>query len=1180
MSDTIKQTLLFGCSISSFTTRLGFNQEVGQLEVVLYPDPATGTKTYYSKYNSNFTAIEVFADNPQTTNAPDSLQAPPVGSPVFFQMGAFKWAGCLQSILEERSESANPAYRVTLVDPRIILSQVELIIGSYTGNTNYISNLFNCYGFWEDTNNPAGGFGFAQVNDLGMPSTLIQEAAQLISVNPFSNIYGGPGINILGWQYRLDLTKLPIMPVDYRISGNSINLLDFVEQVCRDAGCDVYAGMTFDGSNNPIIYVVPIFRTVQLQLNQIHDWIASQPSGTVSESQVGTELRAEMTSSFLVGEAQHNLFLQYGNYSSGIYNKKPNLYGNEQSQTIIPYWGTDTLGNAIVGRGNPMSNEHNFDVFTGLLGIPNFPQTYNITVGELRAASQGFDMWTGWLEVTKPDILDKLQIDSAFMAIKLLNALKNGVQPNANDLRKAGPKPVFVNNNRFEEGHNEMYYAEMLYQFVYKYSNEYYGKKFQVIVPQVAAKLLPDTNKIIYSDEPTDGAFFNGLEPLGLPVLYQDIFQLEDSRFTPFMHFYPSGQIQPLNPAAFQQDQVDNEEEPGIPPLTNDRWVQVNISELSPDTAIVSLSGAFVQGELEPYLVFLNWATLTSPRAVITLAGRLLKFDPSEADKMDSIVQWLQKANNTSVQLGVGDSNDFVDVQPSPAGDNFPVITTVTEKGKNLLRPMLNDKANGSVPQFLSPMPIMPDAAAIPLRSNTKTYGPWYLAGAPGKVSFEQNNALAPWKYGGFDGMNIAGNAQIAQKATSLQISERGTLTVPGLPTLQLGESITFGGPQITSVDVQIGVDGVKTTYILQTYTDRFGYLAKSYLDKFNKITENTQEEKRNFLSLTRAINLLASQSSTKTGTEPAKGESAAVQKDKTPHETLIGYVNPTTKRPSVSSLTTLEALGGLHLAEPSGYDSTAMASLDTVLFPFSYFPSSLTLPAWGTPSGNATIPTCVSLNPIVASGGGQQTCQQLLTWGTGTNVPDSYQPTDPSFDPGTARGIGIRFPMIGVGFGYDVNGNPVPAASGGSTFASGYLNDPTMWKAGPVDFRWDDSRKVWVTTSSIQTYVVVAQSGYMSLMAGSGAINDPSSSRPRYVVRPVTGIDKFGNLSYVDTTANPPMGPSGLGPSIDKFAFNLQENIGELWALDVGSPVILYNQYGQNFFNELPRTFAKRLNY
>jgi len=57
-------------------------------------------------------------------------------------------------------------------------------------------------------------------------------------------------------------------------------------------------------------------------------------------------------------------------------------------------------------------------------------------------------------------------------------------------------------------------------------------------------------------------------------------------------------------------------------------------------------------------------------------------------------------------------------------------------------------------------------------------------------------------------------------------------------------------------------------------------------------------------------------------------------------------------------------------------------------------------------------------------------------------------------------RSIAHRSPLVLSGWGYDLNGNPVP--SSGNDFHPDMFWDSKLWKTGPVDLRWDDTRKVW----------------------------------------------------------------------------------------------------------------------
>jgi hypothetical protein len=60
-------------------------------------------------------------------------------------------------------------------------------------------------------------------------------------------------------------------------------------------------------------------------------------------------------------------------------------------------------------------------------------------------------------------------------------------------------------------------------------------------------------------------------------------------------------------------------------------------------------------------------------------------------------------------------------------------------------------------------------------------------------------------------------------------------------------------------------------------------------------------------------------------------------------------------------------------------------------------------------------------------------------------------------------RSVGLRAPMVLTGWGFDIDGKPVPAdTEDAEVFASGAFSNPSNWKSGPLDVRWDDERKVW----------------------------------------------------------------------------------------------------------------------
>jgi hypothetical protein len=68
-----------------------------------------------------------------------------------------------------------------------------------------------------------------------------------------------------------------------------------------------------------------------------------------------------------------------------------------------------------------------------------------------------------------------------------------------------------------------------------------------------------------------------------------------------------------------------------------------------------------------------------------------------------------------------------------------------------------------------------PQLVGIALQSNIDTYGPWYSAGAIGKISTVKEPSLVPWNYNGYDVMDAVGNAMVDDSITYQQFGERGS---------------------------------------------------------------------------------------------------------------------------------------------------------------------------------------------------------------------------------------------------------------------------------------------------------------------------------------------------------------------------------------------------------------------
>jgi hypothetical protein len=192
-----------------------------------------------------------------------------------------------------------------------------------------------------------------------------------------------------------------------------------------------------------------------------------------------------------------------------------------------------------------------------------------------------------------------------------------------------------------------------------------------------------------------------------------------------------------------------------------------------------------------------------------------------------------------------------------------------------------------------------PCNAVLPLKSNTRTYGPFYrysvtsedintiAKGIPGKTFTEKDEGLAPWEYGGTVYMNEGANAKLSGIVRRQQQVERGSLTVAGYPNLQMGSALDerpyyinnrYGngtprslttkfyssptGPQqffqldtipattgnksqITDVSTQVSPTNVTTSYTLSTFTPVNGRFNRDNADRLKQQAQERYKRDR-----------------------------------------------------------------------------------------------------------------------------------------------------------------------------------------------------------------------------------------------------------------------------------------------------------------------------------------------
>lgn len=1066
----------------SFNAHVGWNQEVSEVTVQLVQDPCPSVagKRYY---DNNLEPQLWYDADPglfifDSDGCVDSGEcAPQVGTPVFFRIGEFEFSGLLQSWTQSDGTDGHPVYTVKIVDPRQVLEGTQLIIDKYSGSIYGTFNLLNVYGYQEAIadncfTSPSGGFGGAAVNDNGIPWNKIKQSiGALTSVIPFNTglyaqysngrlVYRGsicsygmgalPVDDISGYAlYMVDIAEVPFAPSYYRMSGANISLMEAISNICADAGCDYYVELLptlIDGTIYNIIKLRTVSRVAQPSLTAINTLLSD--SDNVINSNHGVELRNETMLNFVIGGPKQGI-------SETI--NEPSESGSLGSDYIAPYWGvyqSTVVPGSTAGEALPTdklsSGELRFEAdLTSLnsqLIVPLGIDYCYIYEGEIRCAGAGMDEWISWAST-----LD-LPLWTAFAAA---NGGPNGVRgvhdltfiqqaliamDNNNKLRGADLKLGNAAFARQAQSDKEKD-LQTLYDFVRTFATEFYGHKYLVRIPNVCHRVDSESNKHYTSEEPSDGGWVDdGSTVLDLPVqsALSDFFALEDGRIGCFVKYLD---VEGRN---------------------------LDFSQVSLDDAGIYDGHAYVKAQLDPNIVYYAG----SPRVVVTIGQPIAqKFTGDNAPNIGGLA-----FGGAAQELGV------------------PAAPTRIENIRKGIGGVLTQWAQMYTAQI-------PDAAAIPLKSNILTYGPWPgvpTAYQPGKVNVVYDEGLVPWEYNGSTTMNLAGNERVNESVTAMYAGEMGSITIPGYPTKPLGAELNnttntflyenrtatdsgFGyvltlgtwdgsfGPSISNINTEVSPGGIQTTYQMRTFTPQFGRFTKANVERLRSFAKfRAQQEK--FFRKTAFLNFTLDNRRSVVD-KRGKKNSVIDPQVNTPHLLLVGQLlnwkDGEYRRTAVETNSVFDA--GFEFSQD--YATKAAMSFDGLVRPVSLsgdggFPRFinnvtgcyLTNSAGSQPpmrkgqGGPDMYKLDISrkyLNPLTNPGDakhGDSTGHdfEIVAHGTGAHTGSitlpmqGYDDEEKMMYADDYRFMAMRGPQVMAGWGYDTNGKPVPNSADTESATSG----------------------------------------------------------------------------------------------------------------------------------------------
>lgn len=466
---------LFGSTVKSFTTNVGWGSERSSVKVSLVQDLTLG----------------------------DYFLPPPIGALSYVTFYELNFWGILQKWTQSASADGLPTFEVQIEDPRSILEGAEVILSGYNGSTMGVPNLMNVFGFLENT-----GFGNSRSNEGGIPWSLAKPTIEGLSLGG-ATAYGGP-LSYKGYFYGVDLSGIPPVPSYYRIGGSTnMTLMEIISKVCADAGCDFFVDLA---PGTTIIRVRTVSRRTQPPTGYIQELVNNATDdGNCIRSQVGLEAINQVTSAFIVGAPVQI------------------MYENPSITAIHPYFGKDVNNNPILSTG----------IGLGLTTILNSSEVKDIilsngylcTALEMCCALASRDTWDAFITDTKPVVAAAAGVIPAFGPPLIANPLM------PQDILNLTPAGVLAAAGAQVEDIS-IWTAQRMFNFVKKAAEQFLGKKFLVEIPFMFTATEPETGRIIHSyDVAYTGYVDTGLPPLGLHPIYQDTFADTSGMYSPMAQY-------------------------------------------------------------------------------------------------------------------------------------------------------------------------------------------------------------------------------------------------------------------------------------------------------------------------------------------------------------------------------------------------------------------------------------------------------------------------------------------------------------------------------------------------------------------------------------------------------------------------------------------------------------------
>jgi len=816
------QTLFLGMSVLDFSATAGWNEQASTVTIKLVKDECGGPRDYFDDNFNWQTSVDFPAGDPGFNNAP-------IGSAAFFKVENFEFAGLIQSYNITEDPGGMPILIVNLISPNILLDGAQVITDEYQGSVLSMPNVFNVYGWLESRDEncplvggfgaPAGGFGNARRNERGIPWYFAKGALQVLLGGAETSDYSWHG----GITYKQGLVSNRYGSI--RSEGYIVDITDMPTTT------DIYYRLT-NGN-----YTLSELISEVCKDGGYEYYVDLVPcKGGVTPP---------ITNVIKIRTVSRRSQPALGEIASFITSQNAGPAGKVITQDSI---------------GEELRNDSPNSAF--IVGAKK-KQTYEQTSASFITPFWGFNDSGGFNTAVNTGGQWQITVD-----VRALNLSLNTV--------------IGANTITFSESAllASMGYSQDAF-LSWLQANEPSSALSTYFFTTLALNAPFDINLGAAIGKPaTDAA-----RPAGQGSRDPQSTQAKDAQ-TVFSwlksygdQVYGKQWLIAVPWVCYTNDSETDQLLLSDEPSTDGAWPNT-LTQVLGMTFPSSYTDFFAdeQGKLQTILRF-NGAINTS----------LLSDEDYVTDGTDV---WVKGDINEKWALL---PSTFFGAQYAAALVTIPNRVTISPTvalaqtmygGANFRSPSVggdfNPNTNPGAVAGPAALPFFaPVSAAVPVKSNTTTYGPWLATasdlivnGHPfgGKIYYEQDDGLAPWEYGGFTYMNLGAAAKIDNSITNETVSERGSVTLAGYPEKTLGLAITdspslvasrviqngsyqgsnysyvnTGGvstkaAQITNIQVTVGASAITTQYQISSFTPVFGRFSKDNAERIKQIGQQRLE--------------------------------------------------------------------------------------------------------------------------------------------------------------------------------------------------------------------------------------------------------------------------------------------------------------------------------------------------